>query len=182
MEEWIMRFARFCARLTQCSAVISERTFSVVMIPLPLDGVGMSPARQGSAASPTPRPRSRRETPPSSTGRPGGAGAPLRPARRRARADRGHARPAFGHHRFLGWRRLPRRAGRASTAPPTSLSTCCSRAPSAARRWKSPPPLTRSAANPTPPRRRKAPATSPACWTPTCPWPSTSLPTWSPPR
>ena len=79
--------------------------------------------------------------------------------------------------------RLGRASARATsvtgtTAPRTSSSTCCSRAPAGVPRWTSPRRSTPSAARRTPPPARSTPATTPGCWTPTCRWPSTSSRTW----
>ena len=74
----------------------------------------------------------------------------------------------------LGRRRLARRGPTATTAPRTSSSTCCSRAPRGARRWTSPRRSTPSAVRPTPSPARSTPATTRGCWTTTSRWRPTS--------
>ena len=64
--------------------------------------------------------------------------APHHPARWSARRHRIHPVGALGVRRCLGGCRFARRRRRASPAPRTSWSTCCSSPPRRAARWTSP--------------------------------------------
>ena len=113
--------------------------------------------------------RSSRAPHPDAGRRPAGRhGTPHRAAQRAAHPHRGdpgdaqRRRSASGSASARGTR--PRRC----PAPRTSWSTCCSRAPSSAPRWRSPRRSRRSAARPTPSPPRSTPATTRGCSTPTC--------------